>query len=71
MARAAILGINAAVVGLLAAALYQPVWTSAVRGPVDAAIAAAGLGLLVLARLPPWLIVLLTVCATTLLRGHS
>jgi chromate transporter len=71
VARAALLGINAAVVGLLAAALYQPVWTSAVRAPVDAAIAAAGLGLLVLVRLPPWFIVLLTVGATTLLRGNS
>src|SRR5262249_9358484 len=40
-------GINAAVVGLLAAALYDPVWTSAVQGPVDVAIAAIGFTLLV------------------------
>lgn len=42
----ALAGINAAVVGLLAAALYDPVWTSAVLGPVDAAIAIIGFLLL-------------------------
>ena len=44
-------GINAAVVGLLAAALYDPLWTSAVLSPVDLAIALAGL-LALLARAP-------------------
>lgn len=42
-ARAAMAGVNAAVVGLLASALYEPVWTSAVRSPEDFAVAAAGL----------------------------
>jgi len=69
LARAALLGINAAVVGLLAAALYRPVWLSAVRSAGDAAIAAAGLALLMLVRAPPWLVVLLTVCAAALARG--
>lgn len=42
----AVAGINAAVVGLLAAALYDPVWTSAVHGPKDVAIAAVAFTLL-------------------------
>lgn len=59
-ARAALRGVNAAVVGLLLAALYNPVWTSAVRRPVDFALALVALGLLVAWRLPPWLVVALT-----------
>jgi chromate transporter len=43
----AVAGVNAAVVGLLAAALYDPVWTSAVRGPIDVAIAIVAFTLLV------------------------
>jgi len=50
-ARAAMAG-NAAVVGLLASALYNPVWTSAVRGPADFAIAAAGFVTLIVWRAP-------------------
>lgn len=42
-AAGAVAGINAAVVGVLAAALYDPLWTTAVRGPADAGIALAGL----------------------------
>ncbi len=42
----AIAGVNAAVVGLLAAALYDPLWTSAVTGMTDAVIALAGFALL-------------------------
>ena len=57
-ARAAMAGINAAVVGLLAAALYNPVWVSAVLGPVDFGVAAAGFVLLVVWRAPPLLVVL-------------
>ena len=52
-ARAAMAGINAAVVGLLASALYNPVWTSAVQGPADFAIAATGFTALVVWRAPP------------------
>jgi chromate transporter len=58
-AQAAMRGINAAVVGLLAAALYSPVWTSAVLGPVDFAIAVAGFVLLIVWRAPPLLVVVL------------
>jgi chromate transporter len=56
-ARAAMAGVNAAVVGLLASALYDPVWTSAVRGPADFAIAAAGFAALVAWRAPPLVVV--------------
>ncbi len=59
-ARAAILGVNAAVVGLLAAALYDPVWSTSVRSPTDIGLALGGLVLLTLGRVPPWLVVTLT-----------
>jgi chromate transporter len=59
-ARAAMAGVNAAVVGLLASALYDPVWTNAVRGPADFAIAAAGFVALIVSRAPPLLVVLAT-----------
>jgi chromate transporter len=59
-ARAAMAGVNAAVVGLLASALYDPVWTGAVRGPTDFAIAAAGFVALIVWRAPPLIIVILT-----------
>ncbi|MFZ0600249.1 MAG: chromate efflux transporter [Roseiarcus sp.] len=62
-ARAAMAGVNAAVVGLLASALYNPVWTSGVRGPTDFAIAAAGFVALVVWRAPPLLVVVATVTA--------
>ncbi len=62
-ARAAMAGVNAAVVGLLASALYNPVWTSGVRGPTDFAIAAAGFVALVVWRAPPLLIVVATTAA--------
>ena len=55
----ALRGVNAAVVGLLLAALYNPVWTSAVRGPADFALALVALGLLAFWKLPPWFVVLL------------
>jgi chromate transporter len=50
-------GINAAVVGLLAAALYEPIWTSAVRGPEDFAVALVGFILLVGWKAPPVVVV--------------
>lgn len=51
--RRALLGINAVVVGILLAALVTPVWTSAVTGPLDVAIAAIGLGILFSGRVSP------------------
>jgi chromate transporter len=50
-------GVNAVVVGLLAAALYDPVWVSAVRDASDFAIALIAFTLLVAARWPPLAIV--------------
>jgi chromate transporter len=61
--QSALRGINAAVVGLLAAALYHPVWTSAIAGPLDLALALAAFGLLMFWRVPPWLVVVLTAVA--------
>ena len=56
--RAALSGVNAAVVGLLLAALYQPVWTSAIRVPLDFGLALVALVALMFWKLPPWLVVL-------------
>jgi chromate transporter len=56
--QAALRGVNAAVVGLLLAALYTPVWTSAVFAAEDFALAIAAFVLLAFWRLPPWLVVL-------------
>lgn len=55
--QAALLGINAAVVGLLLAALYQPVWTSAIHTPRDFGLALVALVALMFWKLPPWLVV--------------
>ena len=55
--QAALLGINAAVVGLLLAALYQPVWTSAIHAPQDFGLALVALVALMFWKLPPWLVV--------------
>ncbi|HSI41070.1 MAG TPA: chromate efflux transporter, partial [Xanthobacteraceae bacterium] len=63
-AQAAMRGANAAVVGILGSALYQPVWTGAVHGPGDFALALAGFLLLTMWRVPPVLVVAgLTVAA--------
>ena len=56
-AQAALAGTNAAVVGLLLAAFYQPVWTAAVTGPERAALALVAFGLLRFVRIPPWAVV--------------
>lgn len=58
-AQAAMQGANAAVVGLLLAALYNTVWVGAVARPSDFALALLGFALLAIARLPPLAIVLL------------
>jgi len=57
--QAALRGINAAVVGLLLAALYHPVWTSAIRTPADFALALAAFALLALWNAPAWLVVVI------------
>ncbi len=57
--RSALAGVNAAVVGLLLAALYRPVWTSAIAGTGDFMLALAAFLLLAFWRTPPWLVVIL------------
>ena len=57
-AQGALAGLNAAVVGLLLAALYQPVWVSAVHKPGDVVLALLAWAALVFWRVPPWLVVL-------------
>jgi chromate transporter len=65
-AQAAMRGTNAAVVGILGAALYNPVWTSAVSNPRDFALALAGFLLLAVWKLPPWIVVVLLAGGGTL-----
>jgi chromate transporter len=60
VAQAALRGVNAAVVGLLLAALYHPVWTSAILSPYDLALAMAAFLLLFMWKVPPWLVVVLS-----------
>jgi chromate transporter len=67
--QAALRGVNAAVVGLLLAALYHPVWTSAIHAPADFALGLVDFGLLVFWKWPPWLVVVLSAVGGALL-GH-
>lgn len=62
----AMLGINAAVVGILLAAFYNPVWTSAIQDSADFCLASAAFLLLVFWKSPPWLVVLLAALVTGL-----
>lgn len=57
--QAVLAGVNAAAVGLLLAALYEPVWTSAVSRPVDVAMVLLAIAALMVWKLPPWLVVLM------------
>ena len=63
----AVTGINAAVVGLLLAALYQPIWQSAVLAPKDLALAATGLFLLRVMKLPVLALAALLLASSLLL----
>jgi chromate transporter len=56
--QAALRGVNAAVVGLLLAALYNPVWTSGITSAADFALGVAAFLLLFMWKTPPWLVVL-------------
>ena len=56
--QAALAGVNAAVVGLLLAAFYQPVWTSAIFKPQDFGLALVAVVALMFWKLPPWLVVI-------------
>jgi chromate transporter len=59
-AQSALRGVNAAVVGLLLAALYNPVWTAGILNAGDFALAAAAFLLLFMWQTPPWLVVVLS-----------
>jgi chromate transporter len=67
-AQAAMRGTNAAVVGILGAALYNPVWTSAVFTQRDFALALMGFLLLTVWKMPPWIVVVLLAAAGTVSR---
>ena len=65
--RGAMMGINAAVVGILISALYHPIWTSAILEPLDFVIAAILFSMLVFWKLPPWVIVIVGAVSTPLM----
>jgi chromate transporter len=58
--RSALTGVNAAVVGLLLAALYHPVWTAAILEPADFGLCLAAFALLAFWKAPPWFVVVLS-----------
>ncbi|MFC3886190.1 chromate transporter [Bacillus songklensis] len=58
--QAALMGVNAAVVGILLAALYDPVWTSAIKEPADFALALLAFTLLMYWKIAPWIVVIAT-----------
>ena len=60
MAQAALKGVNAAVVGLLLAALYNPVWTAGITNARDFALALVAFLLLFMWQTPPWVVVALS-----------
>ena len=55
--KGALMGVNAAVVGILIAAFYHPIWTSSILTPQDFAFAAILFSMLVFWKLPPWIVV--------------
>lgn len=65
--KGALLGVNAAVVGILISAFYQPIWTSSILAPIDFALAAVLFSMLVYWKLPPWMIVITGVVGGTLM----
>jgi chromate transporter len=67
IAQGALRGVNAAVVGLLLAALYRPVWTSGITDAADFALAVTAFLLLFMWQTPPWLVVILTAVAGALM----
>lgn len=56
--KGALIGVNAAVVGILLAALCDPLWTSAILSSVDLGLAVILFGMIVFWKLPPWIIVI-------------
>lgn len=58
--QSALAGINASVVGILIAALYNPVWTSAIKTSYDFCLAIVAFALLMIWKLPPWIVVIIS-----------
>lgn len=56
--KGAVMGVNAAVVGILISALYHPIWTSSILKPIDFALGAILFSMLTYWKLPPWIVVL-------------
>jgi chromate transporter len=69
--QAALNGINAAVVGILLAALYDPVWTKAINTPLDFGLAIAAFGLLMLWKIPPWVVVLFSAAGGSVIASFT
>ena len=67
--RAALRGVNAAVVGILLAALYNPVWTSAIFSPRDFSLVIAAFLALAVWAVPPWLVVIAGAVVTAIVAG--
>jgi chromate transporter len=65
--KAALIGVNASVVGILLSALYHPIWTSSISQPIDFALAAILFTMLAYFKLPPWVIVLTGALGGTLI----
>ncbi|HWO74988.1 MAG TPA: chromate transporter [Bacillus sp. (in: firmicutes)] len=65
--KGALLGVNAAVVGILISAFYHPIWTSSIQTPIDFALAAILFSMLVYFKLPPWIVVLTGAVGGTLI----
>jgi len=68
--QAALWGVNAAVVGVLLGALYDPVWTKGIGGPADFALALVAFALLAVWKAPSWLAVLVSAAGGAALFGR-
>jgi chromate transporter len=71
VAQAALKGVNAAVVGLLLAALYHPVWTAGITNAGDFSLAITGFLLLFMWQIPPWIVVMLSAAGGAALAALS
>lgn len=67
--RCALMGVNAAVVGLLLAAFYNPVLTGGILSPKDFILGLVAFGLLALWNIPPWLVVAVTALGSVAVAG--
>src|SRR4051812_1940282 len=65
--KGALMGVNAAVVGILIASFYHPIWTSSISTPVDFAFASILFSLLVFWKMRPWIIVIIGALVGTLI----